>query len=234
MWPAPKDVYLCKTVRLMSFPTPHQHHPGPDESHPFYRYVFIHETSPPTEPLPVHMKLDSWPNAPYPLNKFCEIIIATCCLLSYRSTNLQEAWNACVEGAERWVVFEDCYAARMSQLNIVGELIFTSLSAWATTEPPLKHLLDYNQCEPYVCLIISFSGTWGGIIVSSALMYGTSMTDTKWYCEMLMASHSQVCCTLILLTYPFFAMGISTVFSIFSMPLLLLLASIYLSSSIIR
>ncbi|KAJ7872886.1 hypothetical protein B0H14DRAFT_3438723 [Mycena olivaceomarginata] len=79
----------------------------------------------------------------------------------------------------------------MSQLNIVGGLIFTSLSAWAMTEPPLKHLLDYNQRGLYVCLIISFGGTWGGIIVGSALVYGTLMTDTKWYREMLMASHSQ-------------------------------------------
>ncbi|KAJ7353010.1 hypothetical protein DFH08DRAFT_639893, partial [Mycena albidolilacea] len=71
-------------------------------------------------------------------------------------------------------------------------------------------IFDYNQRGSYICLIVAFGGTWGAIIVGSALMYGTSMVATTWYRETLMASRSRVCCTLILLAYPFFAMGIST------------------------
>lgn len=105
--------------RVTSIPTPHPYQPGPDNSEPFCHYISAHEPPPPTEPLPPHMRLDSWPSVPFPLNKLCEIIITACCLLSYGSRNLQGAWDACVEGGERWVAFKGRYAARMSQLNIV-------------------------------------------------------------------------------------------------------------------
>jgi hypothetical protein len=105
--------------RVTSIPTPHPYQPGPDHSEPFCHYISAHEPPPPAEPLPPHMRLNGWPSVPFPLNKLCEIIITTCCLLSYGSRNLQGSWDACVEGGERWDAFVDRYAARMSQLNII-------------------------------------------------------------------------------------------------------------------
>lgn len=64
-----------------------------------------------------------------------------------------------------------------------GGLVFSGLSAWVTTQPPFEDALDYGRRATYICLIISFGGVWGGIIVGSAIMYGTSMTAPVWYRE---------------------------------------------------
>lgn len=212
MWPAPKDVYSRKAVQVISIPTPHPYQPGHNDSIPTYHCISTDEPPPQAERLPEHMKLDNWPNVPFPLNKVWELIITTCCLLCYGQRDLQEAWDACVEGGERWVAHEDRFAARVSQLNVIvgrqelghgrlangttflcqGGLIFTGLSAWATTAPPLVLIFDYNQRLPYVCILAAFGGTWSSITVGSTLMYCLSMAGPNWYREVQILSHVSI------------------------------------------
>lgn len=69
-------------------------------------------------------------------------------------------------------------------------MIFSGLSAWATTQPPFGEVLDYNKRTTYICLLIAFGGTWGGIIVGSTIMYVNSIAASTWYREVWIISCS--------------------------------------------
>ncbi|KAF9031732.1 hypothetical protein BDP27DRAFT_1530431 [Rhodocollybia butyracea] len=95
----------------------------------------------------------------------------------------------------------------MNQLNIMvgymhGGLIFTGLATWITTAPPLTNVLNYRERGSYICLLVAFGGTWGGIVRGSATMYGTSMIQSTAVLKTLMGTCSQVFWTLVLLAYP--------------------------------
>ncbi|KAF9060663.1 hypothetical protein BDP27DRAFT_1236425 [Rhodocollybia butyracea] len=171
---------------------------------------------PPPPPLPEHMKLDNWSDIPFPLNKILEIMLKTCCQLIYGHVDLEEAWRVCINDTDeqKWIVFEKRYSDRIGQLNIIGGLIFTGLATWITTAPPLANTLNYNERGSYICLLVAFGGTWGGIVVGSAIMYGSSMIESTVVLKTLMSTRSRVFWTLVMLAYPFFAMGVATAFGI--------------------
>lgn len=129
MWSPSSNFYARTPVREPSFPTPLPYRlpnpyqtirdpPTPPPSPPYYRYNSASYSPPPRQPMPAHMRLDSWPSTPFPLNKICEIFMKVCCLICYGRRDLQEAWDAGEDG-ERWAVFKDRYTDRISQLNIV-------------------------------------------------------------------------------------------------------------------
>ncbi|EIM82463.1 uncharacterized protein STEHIDRAFT_64960, partial [Stereum hirsutum FP-91666 SS1] len=90
-------------------------------------------------------------------------------------------------------------------------LLIGASAAFLTTTPPLGGLLNFNEQGPYICLLLSFGLTLGGVVIGSSLLYALPIVQGTWHRDSLMASRSHVCCTLIFLTYPFITIGTSTV-----------------------
>ncbi|EIM89499.1 uncharacterized protein STEHIDRAFT_108221 [Stereum hirsutum FP-91666 SS1] len=91
-----------------------------------------------------------------------------------------------------------------------GGLLLGGLAAWLTTPPPVATRFDYSTRGPYICLLVSFAFTWGGLIAGSVLLYTIPMCTGSWFFQTLMGTRSHVCCTLLLITYPFLSMGFAT------------------------
>lgn len=118
-----------------------------------------------------------------------------------------------------------------------GGLLLGAIATFVTSNPPQTAMFDYNQRGPYICLLACFGLTLGNLIVGSALSYGLSLATPTWYREVstlkralfalltmltdvvlspshgnktFLGSPSRICCTLVLLSYPFLSIGMAT------------------------
>ncbi|KAL1718969.1 hypothetical protein EV715DRAFT_290870 [Schizophyllum commune] len=100
---------------------------------------------------------------------------------------------------------------------LVAGLLLASAATFLTTEPPRDEILNYTRRGPYICLVASFGLLIGGIIVGGACVLVTSKVQAYWSEKVLYADRFHVYCTLIMLSYPFFSIGIATLFLAFGM-----------------
>lgn len=59
----------------------------------------------------------------------------------------------------------------------------SATAAFATTSPPLGHILDYTLRAAYLLMLLSLGLTIGGLIVSSAVIYVMFEVQRIWFCE---------------------------------------------------
>lgn len=110
-----------------------------------------------------------------------------------------------------------------------GGLLLSSTAAFATTTPPVGHILNYNIRGAYLMVLLSLGLTIGGLIVASAVIYVMYEAQREWFskvpsseddlcadlahpfaAQVVMGDRSSICCCLVLLGYPFLAIGVST------------------------
>ncbi|KAI5822691.1 hypothetical protein K523DRAFT_345355 [Schizophyllum commune Tattone D] len=96
-----------------------------------------------------------------------------------------------------------------------ARLLLASAATFLTTQPPRDEILNYTRRGPYICLVASFGLLIGGIIVGGACVLVTSKVQAYWSEKVLYADRFHVYCTLIMLSYPFFSIGIATLFLAF-------------------
>ncbi|KAJ4479251.1 hypothetical protein J3R30DRAFT_3218898, partial [Lentinula aciculospora] len=85
-----------------------------------------------------------------------------------------------------------------------GLLLATS-AAFLTPDSPRVDMINYTPRDPYICILASFALLLGGIIVASAPML------------VLYANRFHVYCIIIMLSYPFFSIGITTLLFAFGL-----------------
>jgi hypothetical protein len=90
-------------------------------------------------------------------------------------------------------------------------------------------ILDYMAIGPYICLLLSFGLSLGGLIVGSAVIFVMSSCEAGFFrkvrmdilccypslltiniVQTMMRTRSRVYCTLFLIAYPYIAVGVST------------------------
>ena len=60
-------------------------------------------------------------------------------------------------------------------------LLLGSIASFATSDPPVLSMLNYNAREPYMCLLLAFGLTLGGLIVGSALLFGLAKCSASYF-----------------------------------------------------
>ncbi|KAL1661657.1 hypothetical protein GGF50DRAFT_90502 [Schizophyllum commune] len=105
----------------------------------------------------------------------------------------------------------------LNNMLLVAGLLLASAATFLTTQPPRDEILNYTRRGPYICLVASFGLLIGGIIVGGACVLVTSKVQAYWSEKVLYADRFHVYCTLIMLSYPFFSIGIATLFLAFGL-----------------
>ncbi|KAA1477604.1 hypothetical protein DENSPDRAFT_615588 [Dentipellis sp. KUC8613] len=145
-----------------------------------------------------------------PLDTIIETAFRVLCLVSLGHPNLGDVWDICNSDEETWLRGKDRLWNRVNTITIVAGLLLGSTAAFATTSPPRPDLVDYATLGSYRCILASFGLTLGGLIAGSTILFVMTKCHANWFRDTLMGSRSRVCCTLVIIGYPFIVIGIAT------------------------
>ncbi|KAJ7107454.1 hypothetical protein C8R44DRAFT_550783, partial [Mycena epipterygia] len=106
---------------------------------------------------------------------------------------------------------------RLNNLIVVASLLLTSSAAFITTIPPKAAMVDYTLRGPYICILSSFGLFIGGIISAGGTYLMLTRARPHWVETVLYASRPHVYSTLIVLSYPFFSIGLVNMLLSFGM-----------------
>ena len=119
-----------------------------------------------------------------------------------------------------------------------ASLLLATSSVFITTEPPRASVVNYTLRGPYYCFFGSFGLLLGGIIVASSITLVLGQITPEWaehvrpnnpsaaviHCgftetrlKVLYSSRPRMFWGLIMLSYPFFSIGIATLLLAFGM-----------------
>ncbi|KAG1726528.1 uncharacterized protein EDB91DRAFT_58937 [Suillus paluster] len=162
-------------------------------------------TTNPPELLPDHWKVpDSreWPKG--------SILFQALCLISIGRSSLDNHWKSKIDDGE-WEKHRQKVVERLSNTNIAG-LVLTTSAVFLSTTPPLTSFLPYTIHGCYVFAFGSFAHALGGLACGIAVVNIYEACDREWAKDVLMATRSRVCCTLIFLSWPAVSLTVSIVF----------------------
>lgn len=158
--------------------------------------------------MPDHWKVEF--QVVFPLSTILKFAFMTLCTISLGHNDLEGMWDICLGHEEIWTESKDRVLNRISTITVVAGLLLGSIASFATSDPPVRSMLNYNAREPYMCLLLAFGLTLGGLIVGSALLFGLAKCSASYFRDTLMGTRSSICCTLTLLAYPFVCIGVAT------------------------
>ncbi|KAA1477606.1 hypothetical protein DENSPDRAFT_615771 [Dentipellis sp. KUC8613] len=190
-------------------------HETPPQAGYFTPYYRGDHSDPEPDGLEETQKLPEWWDFDFrvarPLDVVLEIAFRVLCLVSLGHPNLTAVWNICNSDEDTWIRAKDRLWNRINTITIIAGLLLGSTAAFATTSPPRPDLVDYTTLGSYRCTMASFGITLGSLVVGSTVMFVMTKCHAKWFRETLMGSRSRVCCTLIIVAYPFVMIGAATV-----------------------
>jgi len=189
-------------------------------------------------PLPPHWIFDGEPDSPnYTGSLVQKAVLAfhrTLALVTFGVGSLRPTWERCHlayhdEGI--WAEGRDSLRERIQHTNVVGGLLLTTIATFCSTDPPKDSaFLPYTKQGP-TCLFLAALGlSFAGLIVGSTIVLVVGKADPTWFCDVMMGTRARIWITMILLGYPFWAIGASTC----SLAAGLLVAASYSESALIR
>ncbi|KAJ6451578.1 hypothetical protein C8R45DRAFT_1223765 [Mycena sanguinolenta] len=92
-----------------------------------------------------------------------------------------------------------------------ASLLPATAAIFITTTPPRPSMVNYTLRGPYICMLGSFGLLIGGIIVAAVCVLISSKARPYWSEQVLYANRFHVYSTLIMLSYPFFAIGTAAI-----------------------
>jgi len=120
---------------------------------------------------------------------------------------------------------------RIQHTNVVGGLLLTTIAAFCSTDPPIdSKFLPYTKEGPSCLILLAFGLSFAGLIVGSTIVLVVGKSNSTWFCDVMMGTRARIWLTMILLGYPFWAIGASTC----SFAAGLLVAASYSESNLIR
>ncbi|KIJ44689.1 hypothetical protein M422DRAFT_251996 [Sphaerobolus stellatus SS14] len=162
------------------------------------------------EPIPRHWKLD-FPDAPLLLTPLLRLTFQSLLIISLGHSHLETVWEISNADERVWIDQKDRLSDRINTVTVISGLMLSSTIGLITTVPPRPSLLNYTEAGPYICALFSFGVVLGGLVVGSTATFVMTKCPQRWFRETLMGSRSRICCTLILVAYPFFSVGLSTI-----------------------
>ncbi|KAG8985094.1 hypothetical protein FRB93_006103 [Tulasnella sp. JGI-2019a] len=149
-----------------------------------------------------------------PFGKLRRAIFNLLCITSHGHAGLDPLWANIrleEEGDESvWVdgIRQTC--DRLNNMVVVGSLLLATAAVFITTSPPEPSIINYTLRGPYICILGSFAMLIGGIIVTATCALVASKARPYWSEQVLYSNRFHVYCTLIMLSYPFFSIGLAT------------------------
>ncbi|KAJ7645851.1 hypothetical protein B0H17DRAFT_1163825 [Mycena rosella] len=136
------------------------------------------------------------------------------CITSFGHAGLDPIWAAIrleEEGDESvWLDGIRQICDRLKNLVVVASLLLSTAAAFITISPPRAAIVNYTLRGPYICMLGSFGLLVGGIIVASFCFLISCKARPRWSEQILYADRFHVHCTLLVLSYPFFSIGLGT------------------------
>ncbi|KAJ7917655.1 hypothetical protein B0H13DRAFT_1608154, partial [Mycena leptocephala] len=167
-------------------------------------------------PPPLHWKA---PQLSQPFGRLRQIVFNLLCITSFGHAGLDPIWASIrleEEGDEDvWQDGIDQMCDRLNNMLVVASLLLATSSVFITTAPPRASMVNYTLRGPYICMLASFRLLIGGIIVASVCVLVSSKARPYWAEQVLYADRFHVYCTLIMLSYPFFAIRAGALFLAF-------------------
>ncbi|KAJ7113206.1 hypothetical protein C8R44DRAFT_797350 [Mycena epipterygia] len=143
------------------------------------------------------------------------IVFNILCLTAHGHAGLGPVWAAIKvedEGDESlWVEMIRQMCDRLNNMLVVASLLLGTSAVFITTPPPIPTTVNYTLRGPYICMLSAFGLLIGGLIVAAVVYLLLSRSKPHWLEHVLYVSRFQVYCTLIIFSYPFFAIGTATV-----------------------
>ncbi|KAF9644006.1 hypothetical protein BDM02DRAFT_1245175 [Thelephora ganbajun] len=95
--------------------------------------------------------------------------------------------------------------------SLQGGLLLTTIATFSTTDPPKgSQFLPYTKEGPTCLFLLAIGFSFAGIIVGSAIVPVVGESKSTWFCDVMMGTRARMWLTLIILAYPFLAIGAST------------------------
>jgi len=187
-------------------------------------------------PLPPHWIFDGEPDSPNYTGSLVQKVVLIShrilCLITFGGSSLRQLWERShTTEEETWAEGRDSLRERIQHTNIVAGLLLTTIAAFCSTDPPKdSQFLPYTKEGPTSLLLLSFGLSFAGLIVGSTIVLVVGKSTSTWFCDVMMGTRARIWTTMILLGYPFLAIGAST--CCFAAGLLV--AASYSESSLIR
>ncbi|KAF7373747.1 hypothetical protein MSAN_00586200 [Mycena sanguinolenta] len=163
-------------------------------------------------PMPRHWED---PELNRPFGRLNRIVFNLLCLTSIGHTGLKRVWGAIKleqEGDDSvWSGGIERICDRLNNMLLVAGLLLTTSAAFITTTPPRASTVNYTLRGPYICILGSFGLLIGGIIVASVCVLVLGKIRPYWCETVLYGNRFNVYSTMILISYPLFAIGLAAV-----------------------
>ncbi|KAF7294057.1 hypothetical protein MKEN_01452100 [Mycena kentingensis (nom. inval.)] len=164
-------------------------------------------------PLPVHWES---PKMNSVHEKLLAVIFSAFSLTSLGHPDLEHMWAAIklaeTGDAELWTIGVVQMCDRMGNILLVAGLLLATSAVFITTSPPRAALVNYTLRGPYICILNSFGFLLGGIIVAAVCYLLISKANPDYVQEVMFRNRRQVWFTLVMMSYPFFSIGLATLF----------------------
>jgi len=154
------------------------------------------------------------------------------CFVTFGGASIRPMWNR-IHTTEpgAWEEGRDSLRERISHHNIVAGLLLTTIAAFCSTDPPKdSRFLPYTKEGPACLMLLAFGLSFAGLIVGSTIVLVVGKSKSTWFCDVMMGTRARIWLTMILLGYPFWAIGASTC----TLAAGLLVAASYSESALIR
>ncbi|KAF9642150.1 hypothetical protein BDM02DRAFT_3273571 [Thelephora ganbajun] len=167
-------------------------------------------------PLPPHWIFDGEPDSPNYTGSLTQRVVLTLhrvlCIMTFGGASIRPVWKRIhTTGAGVWEEGRDSLRERIQHTNIVGGLLLTTIATFCTTDPPKgSQFLPYTKEGPTCLFFLAFGFSFAGIIVGSTIVQVIVESKSTWFCDVMMGTRARIWLTMILLAYPFLAIGVST------------------------
>ncbi|KAF7366256.1 hypothetical protein MSAN_00881800 [Mycena sanguinolenta] len=138
------------------------------------------------------------------------------CITAFGQSGLGHAWAAIRlqdEGDESvYVEMTRRLRDRLNSMLVVGSLLLATTAVLVTTNPPRVSIINYTLRGPYICLVAAAMILFEGIVVAGVCFLWATHLSSNFVENVLCARRINVYCTLIMVSYPFFCIGVGTIF----------------------
>jgi len=186
-------------------------------------------------PLPPHWVFDGEEDSPnYTGSLMQRVVLAThhlLCVVTFGEKSLRPIWERHHTDIAAWEYGRDTLKDRIQHTNIVGGLLLTTIAAFCSTDPPKdSKFLPYTKEGPTCLMLLAFGFSFAGLIVGSTIVVVIGKAQSAWFCNVMLGTRARIWVTMVLLGYPFWAIGSSTC----ALTAGLLVAASYSESALIR
>ncbi|EJD40583.1 hypothetical protein AURDEDRAFT_170396 [Auricularia subglabra TFB-10046 SS5] len=159
--------------------------------------------------VPGHWR-NNFSNKTLGIGRLQEAFFVALCLVSVGHKSLEQKWRGLSSDEDSYRDHMGRITTRLGTITVMIGLLLASTATLITTQAPSSQIIDYSMRGPCICFWVSFSVLLGAGVVGSTGIFVMTTCTRDWTLNVLLGSRMRLVFILIILAYPFFAVGIST------------------------